>query len=340
MNKIPFRMIPLVLIAILMLTACVAGAPAAAPGSGSADSAEGSEKRNNTLTAVKVDEVSLDAAASYWTDAPRLTVPTVGSTEDRPDGSEVTLQAVYDGTNIAVRAEWADATESVPKNAWTWDGNAFTKSGNEDRIMFTWPMVNIPEFATKGCAAACHNMAENEKEWWMGSDSEDVRYDVWHWKAARTNPVGQADDKWWSIQEDPSDPESSRHGDAKDGGGYKSNRNEDKSGPMFVNAVDPSSPFILSGQEAELDISTLEPGAVIPGYILSPFQGSRGDISAKGTWSDGKWVVVLMRALDTGHEDDLAFTPPKPYPFGMSIIDDGGGLDHTNAPEVLVLEWK
>jgi hypothetical protein len=47
-----------------------------------------------------------------------------------------------------------------------------------------------------------------------------------------------------------------------------------------------------------------------------------------------------MRPLDTGHDDDVVFTPPKSYPFGLSITDNGGGTDHTNAPDVLTLEWQ
>jgi len=47
-----------------------------------------------------------------------------------------------------------------------------------------------------------------------------------------------------------------------------------------------------------------------------------------------------MRALDTGHDDDVVFTPPKPYPLGLSVTNNGGGLEHTNAPDVLTLEWQ
>lgn len=89
-----------------------------------------------------------------------------------------------------------------------------------------------------------------------------------------------------------------------------------------------------------VDTSLLAPGDIIPGYILAKPVGSRSDIEANAVWADGKWVVVMRRALDTGHEDDVVLTPPKPVPFGMSVIDNGGGIAHTVAPEVLTLEWK
>lgn len=174
----------------------------------------------------------------------------------------------------------------------------------------------------------------------MGTESADQRYDLWHWKSTRTNLVGQSDDQWVSDLVDPSDVESPRRGDAKESGGYKDNLNEAGDGPAFVHPTDPAAKFIPVGEEIAVDTSALENGAVIPGFLLAPAVGSRGDIAANGVWQDGKWVVVLVRALDTGHDDDVIFTPPKLYPFGLSITNNGGGLDHTNVPDVLTLEWQ
>ena len=79
-------------------------------------------------------------------------------------------------------------------------------------------MSNNAEFARKGCASACHNQADDEATWYMGTDGETIQLDQWHWKSARV--------------------------------------------------------------------------------------------------------------------------PPRPVPFGVSLIDDGGGLDHTNAPDVITLDWN
>jgi hypothetical protein len=97
--------------------------------------------------------------------------------------------------------------------------------------------------------------------------------------------------------------------------------------------------FIMGGEETEVTPDTLEAGAVIPGYILTPLTGSRGDISATGTWADGKWTVVLMRALDTGNEWDVALTPGTPQNFGMSVHHEGRGSQHKAVPVALTLEW-
>ncbi|MBK8902547.1 MAG: hypothetical protein IPM53_15270 [Anaerolineaceae bacterium] len=298
------------------------------------------EAANSTLTAVRVETVSLDADADFWSSAPKLLVPTLGTTDEHPDGSAVTVKAAYDGTNLIIRAEWEDPTMSLLKNAWTWDGTAFTKSGDEDRIMIHFPIENYPEFASKGCTEACHNTADDPETWYMATGEEAYRLDQWHWKAARTNPIGFADDKWVTVQLDPADVESAHQGDAKEGGGDSANVNEDGTGPAYMHSTDLSSQYILVGDEMPVDTSLLEPGMVIPGYLLAPLAGSRGDVLAQGTWENGRWVVVMMRALDTGNEDDVIFIPPRPVPFGLSIVDDGGGLKHTNAPEVLTLEWE
>lgn len=320
----------------LMTLSCVAP-PGVGPASGASAA---SPAAPNKLIAVKVDSVSLDANATHWTSAPALVVPTNGSFEGAPDGPDVTIQAVYDGVNLAMRFEWADEDESVSKHAWTWDGEKFVMSGDEDRVQLLWAIENNPEFASKGCAAACHNMDPDQEKWWMGTDTPDLRYDLWHWKSTRTNLVGQSDDQWVSDLIDPTNVESPRRGDAKESGGYKDNINETKDGPAFMHPSDPAALYVPMGEEVAIDTSALEPGAVIPGFLLAPAVGSRGDLAANGVWADGKWVVVIMRALDTGHDDDVIFTPPKVYPFGLSITNDGGGLDHTNAPEVLTLEWK
>ncbi len=298
----------------------------------------------NTLFAIPVGEARLDSHAEFWAEAPRLEVATIGAKDalnnsDLTQGTVVTVQAAYDSNNLVVRAEWTDSTESILKSAWHWDGSRFVKLGNEDRFILLWPIDNNAEFANKGCAAACHQ-ADEDEDWWMGADSDDIRYDAWQWLSARTNPIGQVDDEWWSTLADPNNPDSSRHTDTKDSGGYQENVAADKRGPAFMQSTDLANPFIFAGQEAPVDPATLNSGDVIPGYLLAPSVGSRGDVSAQGRWADGRWVVVLQRALDTGHDDDVVFIPGKRLPFGLAVMDNKNGIDHTVAPEVLILDWQ
>jgi hypothetical protein len=78
---------------------------------------------------------------------------------------------------------------------------------------------------------------------------------------------------------------------------------------------------------------------VIPGYILDRPLGSRGDVDAAGTWQEGRWVVVLRRALDTEHKDDVVFVPQQALPFGVAVLDNAGDTKHKVA-ELVMLEWQ
>jgi hypothetical protein len=299
----------------------------------------GLTQAQNVLTAVKVDAAALDAAAAFWADALTLEQATKSVFEGEPDGPAVTLQAAYDSEYITIRAQWADPTETILRRAWMWDGSAFTPSEeDQDRIMITWPIGNNAEFSSKGCTAACHNKDDDPEKWWMGSESEEVTYDSWHWKSAQTNPVGYTDDTWWGAK--GADENSGRKNDELESGGTVNNRTEDESGPTFMSSEGTSAILIIKGKEIAIDTSVLKTGDLIPAYVLERAVGSRGDIETVGTWQDGLWTVVMRRALDTGHDDDAVFIAGKPIPFGLSVVDNGGDAEHEVAEDVLVLEWQ
>ncbi|MEZ4866056.1 MAG: ethylbenzene dehydrogenase-related protein [Caldilineaceae bacterium] len=334
-----FRVSPFIglIVVLLMSVACAPPTNTAASSSAGASTAATS---NNVLTAVKVDAVSLDDAAAYWSDAPVLTVPTKASEEGKADGSDVNLQAVYDDTSLVLRLEWADTTHSVINKPWTWDGATFARTKElGDRLGIVFPIENNSTFASKGCAGMCHNSDADVNKWWMGSDSADLRYDLWQWTAASTNPVGQFNDEWIGVQTDPANAESATHPDAS-GGGSLSNTNDAKDGPRYMSSVDIAASIILTGEQVALDTSKLTAGAIIPASVLAPWTGSRGDIQVNGTWNDGKWVLVVMRALETGNDDDVVLTPPKAYPLGVAVFDQAEHYAHTVAPDVITLEWK
>lgn len=334
-------LIAILLFVLALVAACGGGTDAAtAPAAGDQAQPAAPASAPNTLTAVKVDATSLDASAEYWANAPVLAVDTKAAVEGSPDGPTVKMQAAYDGEFLVIRSEWADATNTTARSAWTWDGSAFTKSGDQDRLMITFPMSNNADFASKGCATACHNDSADQEEWWMGSEDPNVSYDSWHWKSAQTNPVGYTDDQSWGIRADPTNVASAHINDALDSGGYTTNVNADGTGPMYMSSKGTKEQFIMAGDEIAIDTTKLAAGDVIPGYVLAKAVGSRGDIDANGVWQDGKWTLVQRRLLNTTHVDDATFTAPKPVPFGMSVVDNGGDEDHTVGPDVLTLEWK
>jgi hypothetical protein len=102
----------------------------------------------------------------------------------------------------------------------------------------------------------------------------------------------------------------------------------------------PAGSFIFADDAALLRQSALTAGDVVPGYILAPFTGSRGDVSATGRWVSDRWVVVLRRPLNTANSDDARFIPGKRLPFGLAVMDSRSGVKHNVAASVLILDWK
>jgi len=294
-----------------------------------------------TLTAIKVatgptlDGADADAA---WDAATALTVPVSGG---KIGDVDVTLKAVYDDDNVYVLLKWADSTMSIDKNLWEYDGSDWSKSGNEDRFSIIWDL-GVTGFAEQGCTVLCH--ADG-----MRANADGEFADEWHWKAARSNPMGSSDDKYIDNTYEEGDVEAGHHGDGGDST-YADNQNEAGDGPAYTWAEDtPSVPpgvptklashFLLDSEKAE--ITSLAAGDKVPGYLLRNPSGSRGDVKAYGVWANGMWTVEVQRALDTGanatKDDatvDQVFTPGGTYRFGLAIMDDTGSQHSVSAQPI------
>jgi hypothetical protein len=145
-----------------------------------------------------VQETPRDCSA--FTGAPLQTSPA------RPSVVPVlTLRAAYDSANVYLCVEAPDPNGQADedKELWEFVGPAPTdwqrlpgsvnvmggRAGtfDEDRLALWWN-INAQGFATEGCAALCHDGR-------MRSRNADGRADLWYWQAARTNPVGFAEDQ-------------------------------------------------------------------------------------------------------------------------------------------------
>jgi len=298
------------------------------------------------LVAKKKAPASLAADDPAWKEAGATTIKTtvvVGSKATEP--KDVTVQALYNDTDIWFRFEWADSTEST--RAWVYDGTAWKKSpDNEDRLALYWEITPNTDFQTRGCAALCHSSdAEPIDKWYMIAPKAGDLFDNWHWKSARTNPVGQSDDKSLTgVLSDPKDIESASVGDKKSGGGYADNLNAEKTGPAKMQdpAKKPSAgaSALLVAEAVTLDASKLKAGDKVPLEVIAPAVGSRGDIETKGVWVGGKWTVVMHRKLDTGNQDDVKFSVGQTYPFGLSVFNNLDGSNHTVSKGVYTLKFK
>jgi len=131
-------------------------------------------------------------------DATSFTGPTFTTAGGAGMAVPVTFQAAYDSTYVYLLATWDDFTSTLndQKERWEFDGTTWTQTdssvNDEDRISIWWP-INFADFdngGTDGCLSLCHIGANR-----MGTTDLTARADLWHWKAARTNPLGFSDEQ-------------------------------------------------------------------------------------------------------------------------------------------------
>jgi hypothetical protein len=296
-------------------------------------------KQSVTATKIKTAPAGYDDPA--WQKATAVNVHFEGKEIFAGKKTSVTTKAVYTDQEIYFLFTWDDATKSVTKGTWLYDGQNWNhQKGNEDRISLLFEINRINNFATKGCAVLCHvpEGAANAKDGKFGTKSAAEKGDLWHWKAARSDPAGFADDTWVTMI---SEKKGGRKGDAGKGGDTK-NMTEDKSKPKYMLASGKKlakNDILMASHAIEItDYSVFKAGDALTYRMPKTPQGSRADIKALTHYADGTWTVMLYRQLETGNDDDVAFNPRKKYNFAMALFDDSGDEDSYDS-EVLSLQF-
>ncbi|MDF1592467.1 MAG: ethylbenzene dehydrogenase-related protein [Desulfobacterales bacterium] len=280
---------------------------------------------------------------AIWQQIRPVQVPVKGRGELNREGEFVTTRAIYTDDSIFFHLQWKDPTRSIIKQSWQYDGKRwFHMQGNEDRIALLFEITRINKFASRGCAVTCHSPADLPKSQWKFATSRATeKGDLWHWKAARSDPYKYADDAWLTVAGNPTGSyrETGRRKDAGSGGDIN-NQTGDGLRPLYMPnpaRKDASPEFLLKEDAIPIkDYSVFQPGTVIPFRLPVKPNGSRFDVKAESRYQDGQWSVMLYRKLDTGHEDDVKFNPKKRYSFAMAVFDDSGD-DHSKATKALLL---
>src|SRR6266542_2273999 len=283
---------------------------------------QGDAQQKNVVVATKVAAApaldgTLDAA---WKAAQPLTVKAVGG-RNLPGGStEVSLRAVYSGDTVYFLMQYKDETDSVRRSPWQKQADGSWKQlkdpsdkGGDNNLYYEdkWAMIwNIssPAFEQKGCFAACHT-GEGKPFGNKYLPNPGERADIWHMKGVRTGTVGQFDDQYL---------DATRY-------------DKDKAPPPY---------WIVDAEKEAFDDSKYKAGDEVPGIIVAPFTGDRGDIGAKVSWKDGVRTVVFWRKLVTGSEYDVQFSDmKKPYAFGVAVFDNAQ-VRHAFTPGVLKMTFE
>jgi hypothetical protein len=250
------------------------------------------------LVAAKISQPpTLDGKAddAAWQSAKPVEVVAKGvMPKTRGTSSTVTLRAAYTDTHIHLLVQWTDATQSDSGHkTWVWDAakNAYAEdTDREDALSIA--------FEHTGPFTA--DMLSGEEAVW----------DVWHWKAFRTNPQGFAMDRSHHYFKSQPTVKANKH-TTKDGSDEWIARPEDSGDTV----------------EKKQPAPTENKGARVPQYLPGTPTGSAADVQAKGAWADGKWTLELARKLNTGHADDTAFDVSRAYKFAVGVHNDTGDMD-------------
>ena len=165
-----------------------------------------------TLMAAKVAKAPAALDDPLWQKAKPLDVPFEGKEKFAGKKANVIAQAVYTDTDVFFLFKWKDATKSVTKGAWQFDGEKWTHlKGDEDRISMLFEINRINNFATKGCAVTCHGPAGAPmKDFKFATATAAEKGDLWQWKAARSDPYKSVDDGWLTKAEGQHRPQGRR----------------------------------------------------------------------------------------------------------------------------------
>lgn len=229
----------------------------------------------------------------------RRVVPPQGAT------ATVELKSVRTDTHLYVLARWRDATrDDTAHKPWIWSGakNAY-EEGPEREDMFSIA------FELSGTFNA--DMLSGEPGVW----------DVWQWKATRTNPQGHAMDRTHRYAtEKPAG--SAREHAARNGRSIWIARPEDAGDTVERKQAAPSA----KGDER------------VPQYLAGIPSGSAADVRARGSWADGWWTLEFERRLGTGHADDTQFDVSRSYGMAVAAHDRTGDMD--KASDAFELSFK
>ena len=330
------------------------------------------KSKRPVLTSVRTtDSIVLDAKAEgAWNKAKALEVHLDKQPYKPNNGykgikeTTVKLKSLYDKEYIYFLIQYEDPTKSLERFPWikqkdgSWkqlsnkDSTGHDNTYYEDKLGMYWA-IKARGFQKKGCDISCH-IKEDGKVDGKPDKSAGRKFtrkpgetiDMWHWKGVRSNPVGMFDDQFVDHTRDPKANKNwGRKGDVKTGGGYKNNHNKAKTNPAYMNpSMNEDNKYWVYDDTKVKFVDKFKAGAVIPGIVVSPFTGPRGDIKAKGVWANGVWTIELKRKLVTTGEkadiQDVQFKDTsKPYYFGVSVFDNSQ-INHIYHDGSLELRFK
>lgn len=208
--------------------------------------------------------------------------------------TEVSIRSVHTDSHVYFLIRWKDETKDDQiHKPWVWDAakKAYVE-GPEREDMFSIAIELTGPFDPDMLAGV-------ESVW-----------DVWHWKATRTNPQGYAMDRSHRYTKEQWQGK---------GKSFKARNGQ----TIWIARPEDSGDTVEKKQPAPAEKKEDR----VPQYLQPVPTGSAADVKAKGAWADGWWTLELERKLDTAHEDDTKFELGRSYKMAVAAHDRTGDMD-------------
>ena len=243
----------------------------------------------------KTDPPAIDGSPDdkAWSRA----VPFTFSVRGDSGNVSVTSWALWGEGKIYLLFRWPDGDADLEHRPWTWSAEGaeyVVGRQSEDGLAL--------QFSRNGTLGDCML---------SGKESEA---DLWYWRAARTDPVGFAEDGTMTVS--LKRIARANFHQARNGRTVWIKESKDEgTGPYFTQ--------VAGAFEGEL----------VRRYVPREPSGSVADVRAKGRWEKGTWTVELARSLSTGDKGDVAFSAGKKHYFSAAIFDGRERGGHSSSGE-------
>lgn len=225
--------------------------------------------------------------------------------EDRNVTGKMTvlLKATVAQGRFFLALRWPDDASDSDYKGWQWAGAKYVEGKQRDDML----------------AIRFHKQGDFDRSMLAG---KSYGVDVWLWSAARTNPVGLAEDWLHLVSSKPI--EDAAEYEVKGSGIVYIKKNRDAGSPIYRNLRAPK-----------------EKGADrLPSFeVVDKASGSVADVAAKGNWRAGEWRLEMSRRLDTGNPDDVAFEPGRRL-LGQIAVFNRGSNEHKSVSEPLLFDFS
>ncbi|MBI2218140.1 MAG: c-type cytochrome [Candidatus Rokubacteria bacterium] len=270
---------------------------------------------NGTVRVRRVQgEIALDPSAATWRRARLQAVPLRTLWLRAKQIPEVRVAAVHNGRELALLLEWDDPAGDVA---------ALGVEQFRDAVA-----VQFPTRAT-----ALHAHGHPEPSYVMGDKDNPVN--IWHWKADWQLDVARyrdREDRFAAVVVD----------DTPFVRGARSSSAEaavaavDRHDPVFLTGLAAGNPMSRARRSAVENLNATGVGTLTSQPPDAPV------VRGEGRWADGRWRVVVARALRTPNARDAQFSPGEASAVAFAVWDgaerDRNGQKAVSVWQRLVLE--